>query len=598
MDRFLTVNSPRSRSVTYWLLLIGAVAPALVAFRVQKKHWINIPIWDEWDTPGLALLRYAQGRLAWADLFAQHNESRKVVPRLIHIAIASVAGWDVRQGMALTFLAACALSGFCLFYLRQPGSKSAARVLFAWLIINLLLFAPSQYENFLCGFTFEILIPFLGLFGCCAVNLSRRSLPAKVACNCLLAILSTYTFAHGMLLWVFGIPLPSVHDRLKKRSGILLSYCAYVAIAVLSVACYFVGYRRPAILPPPASIGQVPQLLEFFCAWLGMVMRWPGANLRLLGGLAASLIALAVVGGLFVLSKNRNRWRVYYPWLLLLGFTLCSGAMTAVGRINIGIDGVFNTLFNGFSGVRYNLTSVFAYVATVGLFSRLYEDRTYFQPRVIVYGRAGLAIGFTFLAASWLAMFADERIRIEQFQANRKRARTAVIWSSVIPDNPEIVLAYPYPDRFGKRVEEMRSAGLLTLQTADDILGQAIAKSPTGDESAAGALVMCVRRGPYYYRFAGWARNPTDNIVASYAVLGWEETDRSFHPVTALTTGLIREEVARKYGSAALKTGFDQEIDVSPLPRHPMTIKAWAIDWDTRQAFPMQGSHRIELPEP
>src|SRR4051812_3450839 len=84
---------------TRWLLLGGAISPALIAFYVQKKHWINIPIWDEWDTPGIALLHFMQRTLTWGDLLAQHNESRKVVPRLIHIAIASVAGWDVRQGM-------------------------------------------------------------------------------------------------------------------------------------------------------------------------------------------------------------------------------------------------------------------------------------------------------------------------------------------------------------------------------------------------------------------------------------------------------------------------------------------------------------------
>src|SRR2546421_11954874 len=90
----------RSLSGSGWLLLAGELGPALLALRIQKKNWINIPIWDEWDTPGLALLHYAQGALTWGDLLAQHNESRKVVPRLLHIAIASVAGWALRQGMA------------------------------------------------------------------------------------------------------------------------------------------------------------------------------------------------------------------------------------------------------------------------------------------------------------------------------------------------------------------------------------------------------------------------------------------------------------------------------------------------------------------
>ena len=213
-----TVTRGWYRVAARWLLLAAAIGPALLAFRIQKKHWINIPIGDEWDTPGIALLHYAQGALTWADLFAQHSESRKVVPRLIHIAIASVAGWDVRQGMALTFLCACATSAFALAYLRRRAGLSLSQVLVPWLLINLFLFAPSQYENFLSGFVFEIFIPFLCLFGCCAINLSRWPLASKTLCNSLLALVSTYTFAHGMLLWAFAIPVPTREERLRRRT--------------------------------------------------------------------------------------------------------------------------------------------------------------------------------------------------------------------------------------------------------------------------------------------------------------------------------------------------------------------------------------------
>src|SRR5688572_25748662 len=223
-----TVTRGWYRTAARWLLLAAAIGPALFAFRIQKKHWINIPIGDEWITPGMALLHYAQGALTWADLFAQHSESRKVVPRLIHIAIASVAGWDVRQGMALTFLSACAASAFALVYLRRRDGVSLSQVLVPWLVINLFLFAPSQYENFLSGFVFEIFIPFLCLFGCCAINLSRWPLALKALCNSLLALVSTYTFAHGMLLWAFAIPVPTREDRLRRTRRFYLAYALYV----------------------------------------------------------------------------------------------------------------------------------------------------------------------------------------------------------------------------------------------------------------------------------------------------------------------------------------------------------------------------------
>jgi hypothetical protein len=83
-----------------WLLLMGAVGPTLLALRFQKKHWINIPIWDEWDTPGKALLLDAQGAITWSDLFAQHN------------AVAAIASGIVRPDVARSYGPALLKAGF------------------------------------------------------------------------------------------------------------------------------------------------------------------------------------------------------------------------------------------------------------------------------------------------------------------------------------------------------------------------------------------------------------------------------------------------------------------------------------------------------
>jgi hypothetical protein len=584
----------RSRSAISWLLLTGAVAPALIAFRVQKKHWINIPIWDEWDTPGIALLHHAQGVLSWGDLFAQHNESRKVVPRLIHIAIASVAGWDVRQGMVLTFLCACAVSACALAYLRWRAGHSLIQVLVPWLLINLFLFAPSQYENFLSGFVFEIFIPFLCLFGCCAINLSSRPLPLKTVGNSLLALISTYTFAHGMLLWVFAIPIPIREERLRRTAGFYFCYVLYVAVSLIAITYYFIGYQRPEIAPPSARLAQLRQVLEFMVVWLGAVVRSPFVNARLSGALVSLIIIAAVVCTFAVLKKNKERWHLYYPWLLLLAFTLSSGALTAIGRVNIGIDSVFNTSFNGFSGMRYNASSVFVYVAVIGLVFNLYQDRIRSQPLLRSRFLIGVAVCYTLLAVAWIEMLADELIRVKTFQANRRRARTAVIWSDALPENPEIFLAYPYPDRFPPRVEQMRAAGLLKLPKVSDSLRQTISNVPAGATLETGHVTELRSNGPFW--FAGWARNPLKQAGADYVVLGWQGPDNSFHPFTAIPTGRVRPEVAEVYGPLSRKAGFEQEIDMSKLPSQGVTIKAWAIDWEAQQAFPMEGAIRVDPP--
>lgn len=584
----------RSLTATGWLLLAGAVGPALLALRIQKKHWINIPIWDEWDTPGIALRLYAQGALTWEHLFAQHNESRKVVPRLIHIAIASVAGWDVRQGMVLTFLCACAASACALAYLRRRAGHSLTQVLVPWLLINLFLFAPSQYENFLSGFVFEIFIPFLCLFGCCAINLSSRPLPLKTIGNSLLALISTYTFAHGMLLWVFAIPIPIREERLRRTAGFYFCYVLYVAVSLLAITYYFIGYQRPEIAPPSARLTQLPQVLEFMVVWLGAVVRSPFVNARLGGALASLIIIAAVVCTFAVLKKNKERWHLYYPWLLLLAFTLSSGALTAIGRVNIGTDNVFNTWFNGFSGMRYNASSVFVYVAVIGLVFNLYQDRI--RSRSLLRSRflIGVAVCYTLLAVAWIEMLADELIRVKKFQANRRRARTAVIWSNALPENPEIFLAYPYPDRFPPRVKQMRAAGLLKLPKVSDSLRQTISNVPAGATLETGHVTELRANGQFW--FSGWARNPLKQTGADYVVLGWQGPDNSFHPFTAIPTGRVRPEVAEVYGPLSRKAGFEQEIDMSKLPPQGVTIKAWAIDWEAQQAFPMEGAIRVDRP--
>ncbi len=577
-----------------WVLLAAAIAPAVLAWRVQRKNWINIPIWDEWDCPGNALLRHAQHLLTWTDLFLQHNESRKVVPRLIHIGIATFAGWDVRQGMVLTLLCACAASAFALANLRRRAGLAFSQVFVPWLLINLLLFAPSQYENFLSGFTFEIFIPFLCLFACSAVNLSRAALPTKVACNALLALISSYTFAHGLLLWAFAIPTSNREERSRKPRFFVLCYAVYIAIAILSIAGYFVGYRRPEISPPTPTLGESGHILEFMCVWLGAGWRSPLVNAHFSGAIVGLLIIMAVAGTFFVLRNEKESWRTYYPWLLLLAFALSSGAVTAVGRVTIGVANVFNTAFTGFSGMRYNVTSVFASVAVVGLLFNLYHDRIRPEPvwrRRFLISLSALCV---LVAAAWIAMLSDEWIRVRQFQANRKRARTAVIWSNALPQNPEIFLAYPYPDFFWRRVEEMRAAGLIQLPRVSDALGKAIATLPAAPNQESGHLDPSEPLPPAYARFSGWVRNPVKQTAADYAVLGWQNADNSFQPFTAIPTAIVRPDVARAYGSSSLKAGFDQDIETSRLPPAARTIKAWAIDWEAQQAFAVDGTNVLD----
>ena len=391
-----------------------------------------------------------------------------------------------------------------------------------------------------------------------------------------------------MLLWAFAIPIPTGGDR--KARSVVLTYASYAAIAIASIACYFVGYRRPEIAPPLPGLAHVPQLFEFIIIWLGSILRSPLVRPGVSGAVFAVVMIPTVVVSYLHLRTHKERWRSYYPWLLLIAFVLASGALTAIGRVTIGVTAVFNTGFNGFSGMRYNVTAVFAYIAVIGLLFNLYQDRIRRDPvwrrRFLI----GLSTCCLLLTGAWIGMFSDESTRVKQFQASRRRARTAVIWIDALPKNPEILLAYPYPDLFWKRVEEMRAAGLIRLPKVSESLREAIASSPVAFTRENGQLELCEPLPPAYSRFAGWVRNPVKKAAADYVVLGWEDAAKSFHPFTAIATGIMRPDVGSTHGAASVKAGFDQDIETSRLPAEAVTIKAWAIDWQAQQAFPIDGA--------
>ena len=588
-------TGPRRRLRQYLLLLVACV-PIFVALHFQLKYWVNIPIWDEWDTPGIAILRAVQHKLSWADLLAQHNESRKVVPRLLAIVLAGPAGWDVKQGMVLTLMNACLVSAFVLCYLRKNIGRILLGTVVAWAVVNLLLFAPSQYENFLSGFMWEVSFPILCLFACIMVNLTDRPLWMKVLCNSLLALLSTYTFAHGMLLWLFAFPLRSSVDHLRprNRAAELSWYAIYLMIGVASIAYYFVGYYRPPVAPPSATFRQMPEVADFLIVWLGANFRSGAVNARVAGVLLWIVVLVAIPSALLRIYRNPTVWKKYYPWLLLAGFSLGGGLITAIGRARIGVDLAFNTGFDGFSGMRYNGSSVFACVALVGLLHSLYADVIRLNGPQRGRFVLGAAFACALLGVSWILMLAYEVRRLPSFKENRERAKLAATWASVLPDNPEIFSAYPQIEGFAQRVEEMKQFGVIKLRPIKETLKEAISFPPPPASYDAGFLDLG-RLNDGKVRIAGWARNPQTNAPADYVVLGWQESSDRFHPFTVVPTGGNRPDLIDPFKTRAMsKAGFDREINASKLPRTPFEIKGWAIDQKRAIAFPLGGVLRLE----
>ncbi|MFL6543438.1 MAG: hypothetical protein ACJ8I9_09730 [Chthoniobacterales bacterium] len=583
------------RLLTTYLLVIGSVLPPLIALRTQIRYWVDIPIWDEWDTPGVAILHWTQHKLTWADLIAQHNESRQVVPRLVGILLAASGHWDVRSSMILTFVSYCVASLLAFFFLRRC-TRTLNGTLAALVCINLLLFAPSQYENLLSSYIYEFFVPVLCLFGAAAVNLSTRSYITKTIWCALFALIGTYTFAHGMLLWPLLLPLPSRVDwttrSTKARTLCLLA--SYGAIATAAVLYYFVGYFHPSVAPEPAKISQAAGVLRFLSIYVGSVLQPIRLKPELVGAFVLYLWVVAVVIGTATLLRRRDRWRCYYLWLLLALFGAGSGLLTAVGRLNIGTDLVFAETFYGFSGVRYNAPAVFVYIALIGIVAGLFASAQ------AIRGFPAVAKGVTIvtivvLTVAWFAMRRNEPRRLSQFRENRLRARVATFWAPHLPANPELFAAYPYIQGFGARVEAFKQAGLLGLPDVGPELASAVRNTPVSIDPTGGCLDRAAVVDKTHVRLSGWARDPSDNKPAAFVIVGYERISESFQPFATVLVGKPRPDVVATTSNKGLRqSGFDQTIEASGLPAGHLVFRAWAVDIRHQRVIPLSGSAVID----
>jgi hypothetical protein len=561
--------------------------PALCAFSMMWKHWVAVPFWDEWDTPGAQLASYYRGTLNFAELLSQHNEHRLLFPRLVWLPMAILAGWDVRHEMVLTFCFVSLGSAGLYKLLGFSGGSPAGRA-FVFGLMNLLLFSPRQYETFLVGAQGLTFVPTVALLFALLVNLSRNSLRMKTIVNATLALVSTYSLGNGMLLWLLVFPLETRSAAAdfpasRPRAPIFWG-AAYLLIATLAVAGYFISYQHPPLSPPVVSpIEQLPAFVRFVVVWIGSLFSvkapafWGAAVLLLFVGL--TIAAMRQI-------RRTGMWRPYYPWFVLACYTIISGGMAAIARLG------FHYSMAGDS--RYTAFSAFFYIAVVGLgFSVCAQSKAHWLTTRVAFPAA--VVSLVVIGAFWTITFKKERHLMQIFTAARQHLLLVLRWSEAIPQNPEIGLLSPYPVReVVNTIRTLAEHDVLRPRLVSQKLTGAVHERPSSDRASAGTLDGAWLEGPGHLVFQGWARVPDQNRPADCVVVGFETSNGAWQPFCVFETGGNRPDVARHFGHAALdRAGFSGRVDATNLPRGDLTLKAWAIDRQNERAFPLAGAIRL-----
>jgi hypothetical protein len=579
---FSNMSSKRfyvDRKIIGIALMLIALVPFTLAVVGTLRHWVALPYWDEWFSPGTLLLSYAKGTLSFSDFFYQHNESRKAFPYLLYITLAKIHGWDVRDGMVISLLEAAAICGLLFrLFIRTKGA-TAITALVALTVTSFLVFSPVQYDNFLSGLLFELFIPGLATILIVVVNLSPLQFGIKTTINAVIALVATYTFANGMLLWILGVPLPGAQEYISKRTR-LLWYLVFALVGAAAISAYFVDYKPPPS-HPPFHFG-VLQLAHYMILWVGGYFNSAAASPFAIGIIVLSLWIGASANAVMLISCGAE-WRHFYPWFLIGIYALSSGFITAIGRVGFGVEQALSS--------RYAIFSLFIYLGLLGTTFALYCDE-----QGAGAGRRRWILGATIAVIAlaiptWASCFrAGQKSLIRAAQQN-SRLLCALKWMDVFPTNPDLKLILPYLNVLRTRAHVLADAGLLHFHfVSPRFLNQLKEPGSSTDLSHGRLEAANVRENSLITSGWTWSSRKGSDCV----LIGLRKPTGQLELLSVVRPVIARPDVERQYGTDKMKAlGFWSKVSVPVLAEG--VIEAWAVDPTAEIALPLAGAPRLSF---
>jgi hypothetical protein len=572
------------------LLFVLSILPALLLAWLLLRYNVDVPFWDQW-TVTATILKTTRGQLSFADLIAQHNESRKFFPRLIFIALAYLTRYDVRYETLVSFGMAAVIS-FSLYRISQltlrPSPVQGVGLL---ILTNLLVFSPVQYAAWLTGLSNVVYISIacitLSLWLACT---TLQPLP-KFAIAAGLATISTFSFANGILSWVLILPVlvlnaKQMHAIRQPLLGQLL--VGWLVAALVNSLVYFYHYTRPASSPDLAQAVAAPgSAIVYFLAFLGSQFGW---------GTVISTLTLSVYLGLILLAgwllllyyllkfrQDGVLWSRSLPWLMLGCYALLSAAIAAVGRSGFGVAQSLESRYTTFA-IYLPISLLYLMAIVLG---HLQQHK---QIGLEVWNRSLTAVLSCFLVFHLLTtvysvnqMFQTRQVRLQ--------GKACVLLINVAPDDSCIkTLYFGGVQALQPLANGLNQRGWMhppLLQTAQI---QAIATPPPEGRSA-GALVRVQQLSAEQFAIAGWAVQSDRNVPAD-AVLLTYDNDKGESLI--LKAFLVGETVSQVPDATHPLSGWFGTVSLRELPAIARTrLKAWAFNVSTGKAFPLNGQQDL-----
>ncbi|MDC1004680.1 hypothetical protein OAQ34_03555 [Opitutales bacterium] len=539
----------------------------------------NVLLADEWDTPGSLLLSMkAEKGVNLEDFLSQHNESRKFFPKLLYYLLATFSGLNIKHVIYARYLLLL-LCSFMLYRISRKKKSSNKSILISGFMLSALIAHPSQALSHLTSIQVITIVPpfFIILF----FYLKNDESPYKdISLYLLSCIISTFSFANGMLLWVLLFPSLFIGRNLSSKTKIIFS-----AITVLTFgACmclYFIDYNSPGGHPSILDGLMKPvKSFRYFILWLGTPFAHSHVSASIVGSIIGFVsFAVFCLNVVLLFKRNRSFLKLSSvllssPWAILVFYALISGALASLGRSGFGVLQALSP--------QYPSMAIWFYIGIWGMFFSQSDGSDFAVNRFPKYA----------LVVVCLLAYPSGIFEMNKWNQRFKEGVLTMKLNSLIPHNPlfkwngeyglypgDQATSHPVRSQF----DELLAAGLIDFETYDNKL---LAKNlnDTADSPDGGCLSYVSHQT--HTEFWGWASISKQGKPADFIIIV-EDTNSTFIPVTGLLLNEEKKDISHHFQKFEFGDiwGFKKKIYEPTF--YAKKFRAFAIDEKTLQAYPL-----------
>lgn len=608
------MNQPPAWGVLRTALLLRlaclaiAFLPAIVPLYIIFRYGVNMPYFDQWDVhiAGNFIKAHQQG-LTFSDLVAQHSEHRILIPRIAWLLLGWTTHWNCIAEMVLGWVITCGSSAgiLRLICLTQghfnkalpttfaPRSILDGRVMFLWLLSNLLIFSPSQWENWLLGSAVGFITPFFLILTFLTAISSLKPWPKFILAT-LFSFAATYSSANGMLVWPLCAPLLAFPFSKQAWGERKWPLAMWLASGMLLVGLYFVGYQKPLHGGSHPYAAGVSPILQYIPAFVGapLVDMTQLDAAKLAGSLMLAMYAcaLAYVAYRFEDKDSREMFRRGLVWLMIGGFVVASGVEAGIGRGALSPRQALSS--------RYISFTLYLPIALVSIAWLIVDDpRRSRARRDVEYWIKGLPIALALLVIVLAVMvFPASFDQAREAHQTRNEGKGALLLISYLPNNRALGIVFSDPAKQAGYPAILNQMGYLHPPL---IASRCAADFRETDADAMGGvrgeLDELDRNGPDQAVATGWAVLTKKSCSADAVFLTYD--DGTGRPIVLAYAHFfqmnrgVNRDLGDDFGLCEWIAGFPTH----GLPRDlkTTTIAAWALDVSTGKAFKLGGAVQL-----